>query len=205
LLAQRKAELDIVRQQIKDTTILAPFDGVVQERRTHRGEFLSEGSPVVALVRIDPLRLRFEVSERDALKVKENQKVRVRLEGDPKTHEATISRLSPALNSATRMLVGEADLPNAGTLRPGAFARVEVVVETDSPGLAIPKSALITFAGLEKVYLLQDGKVTERSVTSGGNFQDRVEIVQGLKEGDRIVLKPDGVRPGDQLDSSASL
>ena len=65
LLAQRRAELKIARQQLEDTTIRAPFDAAVQERRANLGEYLPASAPVVTIVRIDPLRLRLEIPERE--------------------------------------------------------------------------------------------------------------------------------------------
>ena len=66
LLAQRRSELSLARQQLADTAVYAPIDGIVQEKRASVGEYLAAGAPVVNIVRMDPLRLRAEVPERDA-------------------------------------------------------------------------------------------------------------------------------------------
>src|SRR5215831_18632921 len=82
LVVQRRSELEIAKQQLADSTIYAPFDGVVQEKRSSIGEYLAAGAPVVNVVRMDPLRLRAEVPERESRNVRVNLAVRVTLEGD---------------------------------------------------------------------------------------------------------------------------
>ncbi|HST20426.1 MAG TPA: efflux RND transporter periplasmic adaptor subunit, partial [Blastocatellia bacterium] len=81
LVVQRRSELEIARQQLTGTSIYAPFDGVVQEKRTSIGEYLAAGTPIVNIVRVDPLRLRAEVPEREAHNVRQGQQVRVTVEG----------------------------------------------------------------------------------------------------------------------------
>ena len=66
VLAQRRSELALARQQLKDTAVVAPFDGIVQEKRASVGEYLAAGAPVVNIVRMDPLRLRAEIPERES-------------------------------------------------------------------------------------------------------------------------------------------
>jgi multidrug resistance efflux pump len=82
ILAQRRSELALARQQLKDTAVLAPIDGIVEEKRTSVGEFLAAGAPVVNIVRMDPLRLRAQIPERESQSVRTGQSVRVTVEGD---------------------------------------------------------------------------------------------------------------------------
>ncbi|MCA1815252.1 MAG: HlyD family efflux transporter periplasmic adaptor subunit, partial [Acidobacteria bacterium] len=108
LLAQRRSELAIARQQLADTTVLAPFDGVVQERKASAGEYLAAGAPVLTVVRVNPLRFRAEVPERDAATVRAGQQVRVTVEGAAQTYVGRIVRLSPTITEQSRVLVVEA-------------------------------------------------------------------------------------------------
>ena len=87
--AQRLADVEIARQQIKETVIVAPFDGAIQERRASAGEFLAVSDPIVTLVRMDPLRLRVEVPERDSVELKPGQKVRLSIAGVPADRKST--------------------------------------------------------------------------------------------------------------------
>ena len=199
-LAQRRAELELARQQLADTRVRAPFAGVVQARVAHLGEFLPAGAPVVRLVQTSPLRLRLEVPERQAVSLRAGQTVRFTLEGSPVVHHTTLARLSPALNDASRVLVAEADVPNPdGALRAGAFARAAVVVSTNTPGLTVPAEALVVFAGLEKVVLVREGRALERTVTTGRRGPGWVEILAGLEPDTPVVLAPGNLQTGQPV------
>jgi len=199
VLAQRRAEYDIARQQLNDTSVRAPFDGVVQERLANVGEFVASGSPVMRLVRVNPLRLRLDIPERRAAGIREGQAVRVGLEGDSRRYEGRIQRVSPALDEVKRMLVVEAELPNPGHLRPGAFAKAEIVLAEATPTLAIPEESLATFAGSEKALLVVSNRVVERSVRTGRRNIGWIEVTSGLEAGDSIVRHPGGLRTGDPV------
>ncbi|MBM3831251.1 MAG: efflux RND transporter periplasmic adaptor subunit [Verrucomicrobia bacterium] len=200
LLQQRRAEVEIARQLLVDTRILAPFDGIVQERRASLGEFLNPAAPVVTLVKVDPLRLRVEVPERSAVGVRAGLALRLTTEGDTNRHMGTITRLSPAITELNRMLVVEADIPNvAGALRPGTFVRADIVLAEVEPAVVVPKSALITFAGIEKVFLVKDGKAVEKNVTSGRREGNFIEVVGGVKPGDTVVLNPGSLQNGQPV------
>ena len=198
-LAQRRAELDFAQKQLADTALRASFDGVIQARHAGLGEFVQAGTPVVTLVQTDPLRLRLEVSERDALGVRAGQTVRLRVEGETNGVTGRLARVSPAISELNRMLLVEADIPARGGLRPGLFARGEIVLSAHDEGLAIPPAALFTFAGIEKVVVAQDGKALEKTVTTGRRGADWLEIVSGLKPGERVVLDPGSLRTGQAV------
>jgi RND family efflux transporter MFP subunit len=199
LVAQRRAELEIARQQLADTTLVAPFDGAIQQRLTSPGEYLNAGAPVVTLVRMDPLRLRLEVPERDAPKVRIGQQIRLSLEGETNRCTGEIKRLSPALQEQNRMLVVEADVPNDGALHPGTFARADIVTDHKAQGVVVPAEALITFAGLEKVISVKQGKAVEKRVVTGDRGNGWVEIVSGLEAGEPVVLVPGNLQTGQPV------
>jgi len=103
------------------------------------------------------------------------------------------------LTDDNRMLVVEADVPNRGSLRPGLFVRAHIVTTAQDPGLTIPAASLVTFAGIEKVFVVVDGKVAERNVTSGRNGPEWIEIRNGIKAGDLVVLEPGNLRAGQPV------
>jgi RND family efflux transporter MFP subunit len=204
LLAQRKAELEIGRQHLIDTETRAPFDGVIQERRANAGEFLSSGTPLVTLVRMNPLRLRLEVPEREASNIRVAQKVRLKVEGNTNVYTGEIKRLSPAIEELTRMLWVEADVENPGELRPGSFAKAEIVTDNTSRGILVPLNALSSFAGVEKVFVVQDGKAVEKLITTGRRVGDSIEILSGLEVGDVVILDPGDILSGQPVNAADS-
>lgn len=200
LLAQRRAQVEVAKQELADTRIVAPFDGKVVERRAQPGEILAIGSPVISIVRMDPLRLRVDVSERDAPKIKIGQHVRITIDGDTNRFIGELKRLSPVISDQSRTLTAEADFPNQdGSLRPGAFARAEIIVAAQERALLVPTLAIATFAGLEKVFLIKDGKAVERSVVTGRKEGANLEILSGVKENDVVVLDPGSLRTGQPV------
>jgi RND family efflux transporter MFP subunit len=191
LLAERSSGLALARQQLADAVLSAPIDGAVRERRAAVGEYLAAGAPVFGLVRIHPLRLRVAVPERDASSVRVGQTVQVRLEGDPVVHAGRVARLSPSIQEQNRTLIVEAEVANPnGRLRPGSFARAEIVVEADRSAVMVPASALVTFAGLEKVFGVKNGKAVEIRIRTGRRSGDRVEVLEGLAGGEPVVVNP---------------
>lgn len=197
LVLQRRSEVELARQQLADTLLVSPIDGAVVQRQAAVGEYLGQGATVVTLVRLHPLRLRLAVPEREAASVRPGQAVRVTVEGVAGTHSGTVARLSPVIAEQSRTLLIEAEVPNRdGKLRPGAFAKAEVVVQRDERIVTVPAAAVVTFAGVEKVLTVRDGKSQELRVTTGRRLGDQVEIVSGVKAGEPVVVPPGNLTGG---------
>jgi RND family efflux transporter MFP subunit len=199
LLAQRRTELGLAKQQLADTNVYAPMEGVVQEKKASVGEYLAAGAPIVDIVRIDPLRLQVNVPERESHSIRSGQSVRVTVEGDPESYLGFVKRLSPTISEQNRVLAVEADVRNNGRLRPGAFVRAEIVTDQTSTAVTVPNSAIITFAGIEKVLLVENGKATEKPVTTGRRGPDWIEIKAGLNVGQTVILDPGNLQSGQAV------
>ncbi len=197
ILAQRRSELELARQALADTELAAPIDGMIRDRRASAGEFLAAGAPVATLVKVHPLRLQLLVPERPAADVRVGQEVRLSVDGDRNVYGGRVVRLSPSIQEQNRTLGVEAEVPNpSGALRPGSFARAEIVVATDQPAVFVPTSSIVVFAGVEKVFTVRGGKVEERRVVTGRREKDRVEITEGLKAGEPVVAEPGNLTGG---------
>jgi len=199
VLAQRRSEVALARQQLKDTAVVAPLDGIVQEKRTSSGEYLAAGTAVVNIVRMDPLRLRAEIPERESHTVKPGQNVRVTVDGDSNVYVGQIMRLSPVIAEQTRILVVEADVRNNGKLRPGSFAHAEIVTNDSKMAVTVPNNAIVTFAGIEKVLVVQNGKALEKPVTTGRRNGEFTEIVSGVNVGEKVIIDPGNLQTGQDV------
>jgi multidrug efflux pump subunit AcrA (membrane-fusion protein) len=200
VIAQRRSELDLTRQQLADTVILSPLDGVVSLKQASVGEYLAAGAPIATMVRVHPLRLRVPVPEREGAGVRVGHAVTLTVEGDPTLYRGRVVRLSPIVQEQNRTLLVEAEVPNErGFLRPGSFARVEIMTEVNQPVVTVPSTAIIVFAGVEKVLVVRQGKTAEVRVTTGRRLGLDVEIVDGLKRGDPVVTVPGNLTGGQAV------
>jgi membrane fusion protein (multidrug efflux system) len=137
------------------------------------------------------LRLVLEVGERDAGLVRLGQSVRAHVEGLDTELGGTIARIAPALAAQSRTLIVEVEVPAGDArLRTGAFVEARIVVAPDERVLALPVEALLSFAGLDKVFVVRDGKSEERRVVLGRREPARVEVLSGLAAGEEVVLSP---------------
>jgi RND family efflux transporter MFP subunit len=200
ILVQRRSELEIARQQLADTIIVSPIDGAVSERQAAVGQYLPAGAPVVTLVRTHPLRLRLAVPEREARLVRVGQIVDLTVEGDANEYQGRVARLSPAIAESNRTLMMEAEVPNVqGMLRPGSFAKANIVVEAGQRIVTVPADSIVTFAGIEKVLTVANGTAVEKRVRTGRRIDKQVEIIEGLGAGEQVVVAPGNLVSGEPV------
>jgi RND family efflux transporter MFP subunit len=183
LLQDRRAAYDLAVKQMKDATVRAPISGIVSERLVQVGEFIGERTPVATIVQIDPLKLRTGVQERHAGVIQPGLEVEFRVEsfGD-QVFRGRIEHVSPALDQTMRTFTVEAIVANADRrLKPGFFAKGVILTRKDDNVLAVPDSAVSTFAGVSSVYVIKDGKITQQNVELGVRQQNLWEVLGGLK------------------------
>jgi RND family efflux transporter MFP subunit len=200
ILSQRRSELHLAREQLAAAALQAPFAGEILTRSAAPGQYVQAGTPVATLVRLDPLRLRVEVPERVAPAVKRGQTVRITIEGQGGTHAGVVVRLSPAISPDNRTLLVEAEIPNDPVrLRPGSFVRAEIVVEPGARALMIPLDSVVSFAGVDKVFVVEQGKTVERRVRLGRREGTFVEVQDGLAQGAALIARPGSMVAGQAV------
>ncbi|MBI2164257.1 MAG: efflux RND transporter periplasmic adaptor subunit [candidate division NC10 bacterium] len=186
---QASTALELARKRLRDTEIVAPFDGFVRKRLVNVGETYKEKTPLMSLVAIQALKLQGEVPERFAPRLGAGRPVRVEVEAYPgRTFTGTITRVSPAVDVESRTFTVEASVPNpGGVLKPGFFAKASILTGVERNVPFVPEEAVVTFAGIVKVYVIADGKAEERRVTTGQRRDGRVEILEGVKVGETVA------------------
>jgi len=200
VLLQRRSELELARQQLDDTVITAPIDGAVSERRASVGEYLAAGAPVATMVKLHPLRLRLAVPEREASGVRVGQPVLVMVEGASGEPRGRVARISPAISEQSRTLLVEAEVNNEdAALRPGAFAKADIVLAGDVRIVTVPVAAVVTFAGVERVFTVDKDRAVEVRVQTGRRHGERVEILSGITAGTPVVAQPGNLTAGQPV------
>jgi len=198
-LRQRSFELRLARQQLADAVVRSPLDGTVQARLVQAGEYLAAGASVATIVRVNPLRMRAEISERDAPLLRVGQTAHVKVDGDDTEYPGRVARLAPALMEQNRSLMIEAEVENPGHLRPGSFARVEIVMDGEDEVPVVPADAIVSFAGIDKVITIEAGKAIENDVELGRRTDAWVEILSGIDLGKAVVVDPGNLQQGQPV------
>ena len=200
VMVQRRSELEIVRQQFADTTITSPFDGAVSERQASVGQYLPAGAPVVTLVRTDPLRLRLAVPEREAGLVRIGQSVDLSVEGDPNKYQGRVARLSPAIAENNRTLMIEAEVPNRqGVLRPGSFAKADIVVEAGQHIVTVPATPSLLLRGSRRFSWWWAGKPSKSACAPDAASVTQVEVIEGIAAGNQVIVQPGNLVAGEPV------
>jgi membrane fusion protein (multidrug efflux system) len=186
-LAEKR--LAITQKRLRDTRIVSPVDGFVQQRFVNPGEYLSASSKMFEVVVVDPLKLRVPVPERYARMAKIGLSMRLEVDALPgESFSGTLTRVAAGVDHATRSLLVEAEIPNPdGKLRPGYFAHVTGVMGEEN-ALFIPRTGLYRFAGVERVFVVKDGVAMSHEVKAGVEDGEFVEIAEGLSDDDRVII-----------------
>jgi membrane fusion protein, multidrug efflux system len=188
---QQAAEhaLDLAKKKLGDTEIRAPFTGFVQKRMVSLGEYVSPGKQVYEVIAIDPIKLRCPMPERFVPLAKLGMPVDLTIDARPGDRfTGTITRIAPALDEDSRTLLVEAEVRNPdGALKPGFFAHVTMNLGKDR-ALFVPQGAVLRYAGVARVFVIENGVARSREVKTGTVVGDQIEIVEGLHEGDRVAV-----------------
>lgn len=192
-----RANLANVREVLRFGALTAPFGGVVTARSVDLGSLVVAGAaatarPLLTLVQTDTLRVMLQVPQSAAPRVRSGMKagVLVRELGDS-LFTGTVVRTSGAIDQSTRTLLTEVHVPNRGrTLLPGMYAQVSIKVPSAGASLRVPAIALIVRAEGTMVARVENSMVRLVPVTLGRDFGTSVEVLDGVKAGDALVVNP---------------
>lgn len=189
-LAVKSAVLEVQEENLSDRVVIAPFAGVVGPRLVSPGQYVHTGTPLGTLVDQAIVKVRCGLPERALAHVQVGQTGRIRVNAYPdRTFVGKVDLISPEVDVATRTAEVRLRVPNPeGLLKPGMFARVEIVAAVRERALVIPEGALVPSLEAFSVYVVQEERARLRPVQVGVRGPGEVEILQGLKEGDRLVI-----------------
>ncbi len=189
-LARAKAFLDTSRERLFRTKIYSPLHGMVKEKKVSSGNYVRNGSPLFQLIKIDQLKMTFTVSEKEIADLKTGQEVIFTVDSFPgKTFKGKVNLLYPNVEERTRTLQAEAIVPNAGRLlKPGLFARISIYTAAIRDAVVAPLTALMYDNATISIFVVEGNVAHQRMVKTGGKYGENVEIVEGLKEKEQIVV-----------------
>jgi RND family efflux transporter MFP subunit len=184
-----KAVVELQRKKLRDTSVYAPFSGSVKERAVTLGQYVRANTPLLTLVKTDPLRLRLDVPERMAPWVKTGQVATVEIEAfEGQRFTGKIWRVSPTVDQAKRTFVAEALIENPGArLKAGSYARARIPTEKSETVVLLPTRAVQYILGSNKAYVIKDGVIDAREVKIGERFETEVEVLEGVQAGESVA------------------
>ena len=192
----KEMEALLAQEQIRlqNTLIVAPFQGEIIRKYVDAGALVSPSTPIVNLVHTLTLKIVANVLEKDIPLLKPAMKAKIRTEAYPdRVFEGKVARINTGLDLTTRTLQAEIEIPNSSRLlKPGMFARIEVVLLEKPEVLAIPSNAVMGNQGEKFVYLLEGNKAARRPIVTGIEQDRFVEVREGLKEGDQVIVRGQG-------------
>ena len=187
-----EARLGLARRALEDSTVSAPFSGLIARRHVSVGEYLSIGAALFDLVALDPIEVEFNLAEVDSSKVALGHPVEISIAPYPgETFAATVSMISPTIDPRTRTLRVKAELRNPdGRIRPGLFAHTDLGVSERLGVIVVPDDAVVQRADGAVVFRLDDsGRAERRLVETGVQLDGWVEVSSGLSPGDVVVVR----------------
>jgi len=186
-----KSEYDISKKRLDDTAIVAPLSGVVTERNVKLSDRVSTTQPLFKIVDLQTLEAEVHIPEQDYAKVRAGQEAILKIDAFPdKSFPGKVERKSPVIDSRSGTAEATISVENPeGVLRPGMFVRVQIVTAVHNDALILPREAILMEGDRKTVYKVQEGIAREVTVETGFQEGDRVEILNGLAQEDRVVVR----------------
>ena len=184
-----RADVKMSEKKLTDATMRAPFDGIVSQKHVSPGQYVKDNMAIVTLVKTNPMRLRVEVPETASGVVKVGTLLTFTTDAVPdKEFQAVVRELNPSLDSKSRSLQAEARLTTSDPrLRPGMFAQVRLVLAQGVSVVMVPKQSLYSIAGLTKLFVIQNGKASER------------RLIPGVEQGGWVEVPEDSIKPNERV------
>jgi membrane fusion protein (multidrug efflux system) len=185
-----KGALDLAREKLIKTKIYAPMAGAVKEKKVTPGEYVKNGTPLLTLIQNNPIKLSFTVTEKDVASLRGSQEVVFKVDSFPdREFRGKLYIIYPHLEEKTRSLQAEALVPNPQMLlKSGLFARVTLYTGASQDKVIVPITSLLYENSMVKIFVVEGNKAKEQIVKVGGKYGEFMEIVEGLKGGEQLVV-----------------
>lgn len=183
-----EADIENIKAQLAKTTIRAPFSGRLGLRYVSEGSYITPTSRISTLTNTNPAKVEFSVPAKYSDRIKAGSTIKYTTESSELEYTGRVYVVDPKIDPQTRTLQMRATSPNSnGSLLPGAFARIELIIGSRGKAISVPNEAIIPEENGHKVFLVKSGKATPRSVDVGVRGEFDMEVVKGLSAGDTLI------------------
>lgn len=184
-----RARADISRRNLDKTRVRAPMDGIVEVQVVAPGDYVKVGDPLFQLVAPHRLRAHLPFPESAASRIRKGLAVRLTSPTAPgRVYETRVHDIRPLVVAGSRSLDVLADLDNDGRLRGGGTVNAAVVISALAEAITVPEQSVVLRPAGKVVYVVADGKASQRVVTTGAKRGGKVEILSGLAGGETVAL-----------------
>jgi len=188
-VSNAEAQLALVRKSLSYSVIFSPIDGFVAERVADLGEYVSPQQKVVTIVKTNPLRMRIDIPEQAIPEIQVGQSVSITTSAWPdRKFNGRIARIAPNVSATSRTLTVEAEVENGGgALKPGQFATVRIMQDRPAPVVFVPARAVVSEAGVSRVFVIKEGHAEQRVVQVGQTESDLIQVKSGVSNGEQVA------------------
>jgi len=184
-----KADIELTKARIAQTELRAPFSGIIGLRFVSEGTYASPSVVVAKLTKISPLKVEFSVNESQANEIKPGTQLVFKVDNDLNSYNASVYAVEPQLDEKTFSLKARALYPNTdGKIKPGQSATIEIELSKIEQAIVIPAIAAIAEMGRDIAYIYDNGKAKRVTITKGLRTASSVQIVDGLRAGDTLLV-----------------
>jgi len=188
-VSNAEAQLALARKSLSYSVIFSPIDGFVAERVADLGEYVSPQQKVATIVKTNPLRMRIDIPEQAIQEIQVGQSASITTSAWPdRQFNGRIARIAPSVSATSRTLTVEAEVENgSGALKPGQFATVRINQSRPAPVVFVPARAVVSEAGVSRVFVIKDGHAEQRVVQTGQTESDLIQVKSGVSNGEQVA------------------
>lgn len=183
------ADINLLKELIRRTEVIAPFDGQIGLRNISEGGYLSNANIIARLQDMRRIKVEFSVPEKYISMIKKGNDIDFSIEGRANTFNAKIYAIEPKIDPISRNILVRAVCDNNNkSLLPGSFAKVKVTLQNNPDALLIPTQSIVPILKGQKIYLVKGDSVIEQKIDIGNRTDVNVEVTKGIHEGDSVVV-----------------
>ena len=189
LLMVNQADKQLLQAQIDKTEIHAPFSGKVGLRTVSEGNYVASNTLIATIQQLDPIKIEFDVPEKYSTFIHRGLEINFEIDASDSVFMAKVYAMESSITAETRTLQVRALCNNnTDVLKPGLFARVDMILQRFPSALKIPSEAILTVIDGNSVFLLKNGKASLRHVTTGIRTDKEIQITSGLEANDTLIV-----------------